>query len=316
MRVLIADDDVTSRLVLKAMVSSFGHECLVASDGKAAWDLLTTERIDVLLSDWMMPGIDGPDLCRRVRGGLGDNYVYVVLITGLDQPERVLEGMNAGADDYLIKPVDRFTMQARLVAAERVTVLQRQVADFRTQLEEANLELRSQSLTDALTGLGNRRRMEEDLARAHARALRLDRSYGVALFDIDHFKLYNDSYGHLAGDDALREVAHCLDGAVRAGESVYRYGGEEFLLLLPECDIDEVVLATVRICQAVSSAALPHEARPTSPRLVTLSAGVSCREEGSSLSAPDLLRRADKALYQAKSAGRNRVHVAPSGSYS
>jgi diguanylate cyclase (GGDEF)-like protein len=158
--------------------------------------------------------------------------------------------------------------------------------------------------------------MEEDLARAHPRAFRLDRTYGVALFDIDHFKLYNDNYGHLAGDDALREVAHCLDGGVRAGETVYRYGGEEFLLLLPECNIDEVVMATVRICQAVSSAALPHEARPTAPHFVTLSAGVSCREEGSSLTAPDLLRRADKALYQAKSAGRNRVHVAPSNQYS
>jgi diguanylate cyclase (GGDEF)-like protein len=254
MRVLIADDDVTSRLLLEAMVSSFGHECLVAADGKDAWEVLSTERVDVLLTEWTMPGIDGPELCRRVRGQLGDTYVYVVLLTGLDVPERVLEGMNAGADDYLVKPIDRFTMQARLVAAERVTDLQRQVADFRTKLEEANLELRSQSLTDALTGLGNRRRMEEDLARAHARALRLDRSYGVALFDIDHFKLYNDNYGHLAGDDALREVAHCLEGAVRAGETVYRYGGEEFLLLLPECNIDEVVLATVRICQATDLA--------------------------------------------------------------
>ncbi len=316
MRVLIADDDATSRLVLKAMVANLGHECLVAADGAEAWELLSSAHVDVLLSDWMMPGLDGPELCRRVRKRVGGSYVYVVLITGLGEPERVLEGMNAGADDYLVKPLDPFTMQARLVAAERVTALQRQVAEFRARLEEANLELRSQTLTDALTGLGNRRRMEEDLARAHARALRFDRTYGVALFDIDHFKLYNDSYGHLAGDDALREVAHCLDSAVRAGETVYRYGGEEFLLLLPECNIDEVVVATVRICEAVSAAALPHEARPTAPHLVTLSAGVSCRETGSLLSAPDLLRRADKALYEAKSAGRNRVHVAPSSQFS
>jgi two-component system, cell cycle response regulator len=311
MRVLIADDDATSRLLLKAMASKLGHECLIATDGSKAWDTLSTQQIDVLLTDWMMPGLDGPELCRRVREDLNSTYVYIVMITGLGNPEQVLQGMGAGADDYLIKPVDPFAVQTRLVAAERVTILHRQVADFRTQLEQANLELLGRSLTDPLTGLGNRRCMEEDLATTHAHALRNQRTYSVALFDIDHFKLYNDHHGHLAGDEALRRVARCLDKAVRAGEKVYRYGGEEFLLLLPDCTPTQAATAAARVQSAVTTAAIPHPSRPTTPPIITLSGGVASWTPGSQTSAPELVQQADDALFRAKSAGRNRVHTTP-----
>jgi len=310
MRILIADDDATSRVVLKAIVAKHGHECLVAKDGTSAWEQLSSEGIDVLLTDWMMPGVDGPELCARVRDELGDRYIYIVLITKLGHPEQVLEGMSAGADDYLIKPVDPFAVQTRLVAAERVISLHRQLIDFRTQLEQANLKLLERSLTDTLTGLGNRRRMEEDLERTHARALRGDRTYGVALLDIDHFKLYNDHYGHLAGDEVLRQVALCLDTSTRAGETIYRYGGEEFLLLMPDCSSDAAGAAASRIRQAITETAIPHDARPTTPTLVTISGGVCCWTPGSDVSATELLRQADEALYHAKSAGRNRVQIA------
>jgi len=311
LRILIADDDATSRLVLEAMGSKLGHQCLVAKDGSRAWDLLSSEGIDVLLTDWQMPGVDGPELCRRVRGELNGGYVYIVLITGLGNPDQILEGMGAGADDYLVKPVDAFAVKTRLVAAERVTNLHRQVAHFREKLEQANLELLERSLTDSLTGLGNRRRMEEDLARTHARAFRVERAYGMVLFDVDHFKLYNDHYGHLAGDEALRQLAHCLDRVVRAGESSYRYGGEEFLVLLPDCSADEAAMAARRICREVAQMAISHDARPTAPPLLTLSAGVSCWKPGSNVSVTELLNRADEALFNAKSEGRNRVHLAP-----
>ena len=311
MRILIADDDATSRLVLKATASKLGHECLLATDGSSAWDLLSSQGFDVLLTDWMMPGLNGPQLCRRVREETVGRYIYIVLITGEERPEQILEGMGAGADDYLIKPVDPFSLQTRLVAAERVTILHRQVADFRTQLEEANVELLKQSLTDPLTKLGNRRRMEEDLLRTHSRAMRVERPYGVALFDIDHFKLYNDHYGHLAGDEALRQVAQCLENMTRAGESVYRYGGEEFLLLLPDCGVDDPQLAAERICHSVTDRAMVHTARPTRPFLVTISGGVTHWKPGSRLSIAELLKEADEALFQAKSEGRNRVLSAP-----
>ena len=312
MRILIADDDATSRMVLKATASKLGHECLDAQDGSSAWDVLSSDEIDVLLTDWMMPGVDGPELCRRVRDEGSDRYIYVVLITSLGHREQVLEGMSAGADDYLIKPVDPFAVQTRLVAAERVTALHRQLVVIRGQLEQANLELRERALTDPLTGLGNRRRMSEDLARAHAHARRAGQPYGVALFDIDHFKLYNDHYGHLAGDETLRQVARCFTQAVRAGESVYRYGGEEFLVLLLDCsELSAAAAAADRIRQAVTDAAMPYDARPTSPAVVTLSGGVACWAPGCALSVADLLQQADDALFQAKSSGRNRVHMAP-----
>ncbi len=313
MRILIADDDPTSRLLLKAIVSKLGHECLVAEEGSSAWDLLSSGGIDVLLTDWMMPGVDGPELCRRVRQEPGDRYVYIVLTTGLDHPEHILEGMSSGADDYLIKPVDLFTVKTRLVAAERVTELHGKLARTQAELERANLELLEQSRTDELTGLGNRRRMEEDVARTHARALRVGRSYGVALFDIDHFKFYNDHYGHVGGDETLRRVASCIDIVVRAGECAYRYGGEEFLLLVPDCHpCDSIFFTGERIRRAVAEAAIPHGARPSAPSLVTISGGVSCWTPGSPFSAQDVIEQADEALFRAKSAGRNRVQVAAS----
>jgi diguanylate cyclase (GGDEF)-like protein len=312
MRILIADDDPTSRLLLRAIVSKLGHECVVAEEGRSAWNLLSAGGIDVLLTDWMMPGLDGPELCRRVREQPGDSYVYIVLTTGLDHPEHILEGMGSGADDYLIKPVDSFAVETRLVAAERVTELHGKLALTQAELERANLELREQSRTDQLTGLGNRRRMEEDLARTHARALRVGRTYGVALFDIDHFKCFNDHYGHIAGDEALRRVATCIDLAVRAGECAYRYGGEEFLLLMPDCPrADSIIATSERIRRAVVEAAIPHAARPSAPPRVTISGGASCWTPGSPLSALDVVEQADEALFEAKSAGRNRIHTAP-----
>jgi diguanylate cyclase (GGDEF)-like protein len=182
------------------------------------------------------------------------------------------------------------------------------------QLEVANLELLERSLTDQLTGLGNRRRMDEDLDRVHARALRLGRTYGIAIFDIDYFKRYNDHYGHVAGDGALRDVASCIELIVRAGECAYRYGGEEFLVLMPDCGLGDVVsTAADRIRQSVVHAAIPHEARPSEPHVVTVSGGVSCWMPGSLLSAREVLEEADQALYEAKTAGRNRVAAAPPG---
>jgi two-component system chemotaxis response regulator CheY len=311
MHILIADDDVTSRLELLAIASKLGHRCHVATDGSAAWEILVTQEIDVLLTDWIMPGIEGPELCRRVRGELGDDrYIYVVVVTVLGQQDKVLDGMQAGADDYLIKPIDPFALRTRLVAAERVTALHDQLVQGQKQLKGANRELLSLSLTDTLTGLGNRRRMEEDLTRTHARAIRVGRSYAMMLLDIDHFKLYNDHYGHQAGDEALRQLALCLGSAVREDESIYRYGGEEFLVLMPDCSVEDAAQAGERIRHAVTERAIPHGFRPTTPPVVTLSGGVSCWAPGSSHSVPDLLHRADKALFEAKEAGRDRVHVA------
>ena len=230
-------------------------------------------------------------------------------VPGRADPEQILEGMSAGADDYIVKPVNHLDVQTCLVAAERVTSLHRQLNQVRAQLEEANLELLGRSLTDSLTNLGNRRRMEEDLLRVHSRALRAQNSYCVTMFDIDFFKFYNDHYGHPAGDEALRQVAKCLNRVVRAGDSVYRYGGEEFLLVMPNCTCDEAVAAAERVLHAVNLIAIPHETRPSAPPTITLSAGVACHTPDSDLTIHDLIERADQALYAAKLSGRNRVRA-------
>ena len=313
MRILVADDDGTSRLLLKTMVTKLGHECLVAEDGSAAWDLISSRPIDVLLTDWMMPGMDGPELCRRIRDEPAEHYVYIVLTTGLDHHEHVLEGMSAGADDYLIKPVDSFAVQTALVAAERVTEFHGKLARKDAELQRLNVELLERSLTDQLTGIGNRRRMEEEISHTHARAERMGGTYGVALFDVDHFKLYNDYYGHIDGDEALRRVADTINRVSRTGERAFRYGGEEFLLLVPDCRPAEAVFVTAeRIQQAVVDLALPHEARPSEPPFVTLSGGVACWTPESPLSPEMVVEQADAALFEAKSAGRNRIHAGAS----
>jgi diguanylate cyclase (GGDEF)-like protein len=310
MRILIADDDATSRVVLTAVVSKLGHDCLTASDGTSAWEQLSTQPVDVLLTDWMMPGLDGPELCARVRERFDDRYVYIVLITKLGNPEQVLEGMSAGADDYLIKPVDPFAVKTRMVAAERVIGLHDQLLECCAELERANVKLLDRSLTDALTGLGNRRRMDQDLERAHAHAVRFGRGYSLVLFDIDHFKVYNDHYGHLAGDDTLRDVAQQLQRATRAGERVYRYGGEEFLVLLPDAEPEDATVAADRLRHAVTENALPHDARPTTPPIVTLSGGISSWTPATPrTTTAELIRHADQALYHVKSTGGNRIHT-------
>jgi len=310
MRILIADDDATSRLMLEAIANKLGHECLTATDGSAAWSVLSTSGVDVLLTDWMMPGVDGTELCRRVRHELSDRYVYVVLITTLGNHDQVLEGMGAGADDYLIKPVDPFLVRSRLVAAERVTALHRELVDVQSKLERATAVATERALTDALTGLSNRRRMEEDLVNMHARAQRLVGSYGVALFDIDHFKAYNDHYGHLSGDEILRRVAHRFVNDVRAGERIYRFGGEEFLLLLDDCDQEGAATAAQRLRVAIAELEIPHLSRPDAPPWITLSGGVACWDPATAGSVGELLEQADRALFEAKSDGRNCIRLA------
>jgi diguanylate cyclase (GGDEF)-like protein len=197
------------------------------------------------------------------------------------------------------------------VAALYVVVVITENEALRSRLEQANLDSITLSLTDPLTGRGNRRRMDEDLERVHSRAGRLARPFSVVLFDVDHFKLYNDRYGHLGGDATLCAVVEDIAGVLRAYESVYRYGGEEFLVILADCDTDGAIAVAGRARQAVENAAMPHDCRPTLPLLVTVSAGVATWVPDCGLSTHDLIAQADAALYEAKSAGRNWVHATP-----
>lgn len=310
MRVLVADDETASRSLLKAVATRLGHDCLVASDGTSAWELVRQGDIDLLFAHARLPGVDGPQLCRRVRDEITEHYTYVVMVAGELDPGEILDAMAAGADDYIVKPVNPLEVQACLVAAKRVTGLHRQLGRTRAELEEANLELLGRSLTDSLTNLGNRRRLEEDLLKIHARSLRSHEPYCVAVFDLDYFEDYNDHYGRDEGDEALRRVATCLLRVVRAGESVYRHGGDEFSLVMTNCHVDEAVAAAERILHTVKLMAMAHEGRRAGAPIVTLSAGVAGHLRDSPRTVRELVEHAEVALRAAKDAGGARVRAA------
>ena len=207
MRILIVDDSPTPRLILRRELEGLGHECLAAEDGNQALETFRVSAPDVIVSDWMMPGMDGDELCRQVRSDPGAPYVYFILLTSLDDPASVIKGMEAGADDHLAKSFERDDLQTRLIAAERVTGLHQRLAAQQVELERLNAILQQDSRRDHLTGLGNRLRQDEDLAVLAGRAQRYGHGFSVVLFDVDRFKAYNDTAGHPAGDDVLRAVA-------------------------------------------------------------------------------------------------------------
>jgi two-component system chemotaxis response regulator CheY len=276
--------------------------------------MFQTAGAEVVISDWMMPGMDGPELCRKVRAKDVAPYPYFILLTSLDDRERVVEGMQAGADDYLTKTFGHDELQARLIAAARVTALHNRLARQQAELEQLNAGLFDTSRTDHLTGVGNRLRQDEELGMLVARRRRYGQVFSVALFDVDHFKAYNDTFGHLAGDEVLRTVAQTLAGQTRELDTVHRYGGEELLVVYPEQRLEQATAAADRMRSSVEALSIPHP-----QGVVTVSAGVAeidITMEGTS-DVGALIDRADKGLYQAKTMGRNRVIVsAGSGSNS
>ena len=307
MRVLIAEDDAVSRMILRRSVEKLGHECLVAGDGEEALKLYRkTPEVDLVISDWMMPGIDGLELCRLIRNEQRNGYTYFIFLTALGDRDHLLMGLEAGADDYLSKPLDRDELQVRMISAFRVTRLHRRLAVQNEELEMLNRRLFEESREDPLTHLGNRLRLNEDLEVLQARTRRYGHSYAVALCDVDRFKLYNDHYGHLAGDAVLQRVAEAIAGQRRSGDTAYRYGGEEFLVILPEQSLESAILAADRLRHAVEELRIPHEGNEPAG-IVTLSVGVAAISDGYPADADELLKQADAALYRAKEAGRNRV---------
>jgi two-component system cell cycle response regulator len=306
MRILVAEDDAASCLVLEAAVTSLGHECVVATGGEEAWRLFETVDVDAVISDRMMPGMDGVELCRRIRASERDTYTYFIFLTAFDKKMDVLSGMQAGADDYLVKPLDIGDLNMRLFVASRVTSLHRQLSQQSAQLERLNLRLFEQSRTDPLTQLGSRLKLSEDLENINARADRYGHTCCAVMCDVDFFKAYNDSKGHLAGDEVLQAVSRALMNTARSGDQVYRYGGEEFLILLPEQSLDAGLAAAERYRQAVEEMAIPHDSNPTI-HVVTISAGVALLSHSEGKSVGAWLNEADAALYRAKQLGRNRV---------
>jgi two-component system, cell cycle response regulator len=305
---LVIDDDGVSRRQLQKYVEALGHQCFVAPDGEEGWKLYCEKSPDIILSDWIMPGLSGQELCRRVRDRPSAAYTYIVLITALADKAHFIEGMQAGADDFLYKPLDLDELRVRIMAATRVTTLHRQLREKKTELESMNARFYEEGRVDSLTKVGNRRRMEEDLDQLRARVERYGHIYSVALCDIDQFKSYNDTAGHLAGDDVLRDVATILEAQCREGDLIYRFGGEEFLIILPEQSLKLASVVMGRMRAAVEEKQIPHPGLKP-PGVVTMSVGVAALVTPQNTTVEDLLKQADSALYAAKEAGRNCVAI-------
>jgi diguanylate cyclase (GGDEF)-like protein len=297
-RILVAEDEITFRHMLKTFLTKWGYQVVVVSDGLEAWKVLQGEdRPRLALLDWMMPNMDGVEICRAIREKKPDPYIYLLLLTGRDQKQDVVEGIEAGADDYLIKPFDPQELRARIHAGERIIELE-------DRLIRAQEALRELAVHDSLTGLLNRRACLDSLLAELDRGRRTGNPVCIAMADIDHFKRINDTHGHQTGDEVLCEVARRMQRSLRRYDTLGRFGGEEFLLVLPECSLEQGVKLAERICHLVRSEPVKAKNKPIE---VSISLGVAVANPPVPVDLEALLGSVDAALYRAKEAGRNRV---------
>jgi diguanylate cyclase (GGDEF)-like protein len=295
-KLLIAEDHLPLALLLQDLVRPWGYEAIVVCDGLAALAALrAADAPRLAILDWVMPGLDGIEVCRQVRQQADQLYPYLVLLTGQGGHQQMIAGLEAGADEFLVKPVDATELKARLAAGRRIITLQEQLLATQRQLRE-------QATRDALTGLWNRAAILDLLERDLARGQREGRPVGVILADLDHFKRINDTFGHLTGDEVLRQAAARLRDGLRPYDTVGRYGGEEFLVVLPGCPADTAAALAERLRQRVTTDPVDLGGRLLS---VTISLGVAARDGVTATGATALLQAADEALYRAKEAGRN-----------
>jgi len=304
MQALVVEDSAVYRKLIGDHLRSWDFDVILAENGSEAWQILEQpDSPKLVLLDWVLPDLDGLEICQRIRhAGSSGPYVYVILLTSKDGRQNMLEAMQAGVDDYLVKPFDELELKARLLVGKRILNLQEELVSARESMRHA-------ATHDSLTGLMNRGEILALLKRELERARRERRPVGVILGDTDHFKQVNDTLGHLFGDEALREIGRRLRAQLRVYDGVGRYGGEEFLMILPNCDLPntlqranelrEIVARTPVVCSTVE-------------RSITMSMGIAVSDCESKNEVEGLLSQADAALYAAKKNGRNRIeHMAP-----
>ena len=300
MRILIADNEPGCRLWLQTLLIQSRHDVMVCQDGVSAWEILQQpDSPKIAILDWMMPGMDGLDVCRAVRGRVGCHYTYLILLSGKTQKEDLILGLQAGADDYLIKPIDEEELQLRLKVGQRIL-------DWQDQLLAAREQLLVLATRDPLTGLLNRRAICDLLERELERGRREGRFLGLAIIDLDHFKQINDIYGHQAGDAVLRMAGQKLSNALRPYDLVGRYGGEEFLVVVPGNDEVNLLKICERLRESLAGSPVEYEGKSIA-FTASIGATITSPHSGTNAEAEVLVRMADRALYQAKAQGRNQV---------
>jgi two-component system cell cycle response regulator len=299
MKVLLADDEIVSRRLIETSVRRWGYETVVASDGLEALEILhgpDPPKLAVL--DWMMPGLDGVQVCQQSRQNKDDeSYTYIILLTAKHTQSDVIEGLEAGADDYISKPFDPQELKVRLRTGKRILCLL-------DQLTTARETLRELAARDPLTGLWNHNSIIDLLEKELRRAERQGTAVGVALVDLDHFKSVNDTHGHLVGDHVLREAAKTMTSSIRPYDAVGRLGGEEFLVVLPGCDRINAVSHAERLRSALNRIAIETKSGPLH---FTASFGVTVVTPDATIDAQSAIRTADAAMYSSKHSGRDRV---------
>jgi len=296
MKVLIAEDEAISCRALEKSIQDWGYETVVAKDGHEAWRLIKKNNIRLAIIDWMMPGMNGLELCQKIRHDFQEEnskYIYIILLTGRDQQGDVITGLSAGADDYMTKPFSFFELKVRLQNGERIIAL-----------EDNRIKLASY---DSLTKLLNRSRILEFFKEELERSRREDQSTGLIMIDIDHFKKVNDSYGHFIGDEVLVEVSSRLKKSIRKYDKIGRYGGDEMIIVLPNCCLAYVKKIAERIRRCIAEKKIKTSKGPLA---ITLSAGATSSDISNYSSASDLIKICDRALLRAKRQGRNQVKVA------
>jgi len=308
LKILVVEDSKVTVKVLTGYLAGMGVENpLVAETGAQALRIFRREHPDIVLLDARLPDIDGFEVARKIRQAeLGEEWTAIIFLTAMNSDEDLARGIAAGGDDYLVKPVSETVFHAKVRAMQRLVGMQRNLVEVTHQLDAANAELQRLSTTDALTGIANRRALDDFLSREWRRCQRMEKPLSLVMLDIDYFKLFNDKYGHQAGDDCLQQVAaQIARAAPRASDLAARYGGEEFMLVLGETDLDGALWMAERVRQMIGDLKVVHYA--TDSKFVAVSCGVVSVVPDGKHSIETLIESADAALYQAKRGGRDRV---------
>jgi len=303
LRILVVDDERIDRRIVEKTLTRLGHKVLLASSGEEAWDVIQEETIRFVITDWNMPGMDGVQLIKNIRATMLPGYVYIILVTSNSRDEEVVEGLYAGADDYLTKPFNPAELEARVAVGERLLALE-------DGLMQANNQLEKLAMVDSLTGLLNRRAIYKFARGELERARRVFEPLSVIFLDLDNLKKINDEYGHLLGDEALKLVAQTIKERCRTYDGIGRWAGDEFLIVLPGISPEDAASATKRILKGIHGTplALPDGGTCT----LSASAGVTTltRTSHAKTLLDDMIQKADEALYRAKANGGNAVEVA------
>ncbi|HKB63619.1 MAG TPA: diguanylate cyclase [Burkholderiales bacterium] len=309
MNILVVDDSPTIRAALRSLLERMGHTVVEADDGKEALQMYRQDRPGLVLIDVVMPVMDGYEAARHMRETSAEEWVPIIFLSSKEADQDLNRAIEAGGDDYLVKPVSFVVLNAKIRALQRLESMRAKQLEMSRDLASANRELEKLSRQDGLTGIANRRYFDSYLLTEVRRALREKASVSLILSDVDHFKAFNDCYGHQAGDDCLRRVAAALSSAGRRpADLAARYGGEEFAMVLPGTVLEGAVDVAKAVSRVIGGLAIPH-ARSSVDQSVTLSQGIVSLVPEKESASEDLIQHADQALYQAKQQGRNRYVV-------